>query len=1126
MNVIKRDQTIQGVDFNKITERIQNIVKNQSLSIDPIIIAQKVCTSLSDNIKTTELDQLTAEIAVSLTTEHPDYNILASHISVSDIHKNLKGRSFFDVIESLPNIDPNLKEYTKNHKIKIQAAIDYNKDYLFDYFAIKTLERSYLYKDTQNQTAERPQDLFMRVALGIHSDLTNDNSITDVLETYKYMSDKKFIHATPSLFNAGTTPPQLASCFLQDIGDDTISSIYKTLGDSAQISKYAGGIGLHIHNIRATGAEINKLPNMCKGILPMLKVFNDTAKYVCQCFTGDTMVFTQNGSKRIDNITTNDKVITIDGSFKKVNQIFSNNVGKNILEVKTKLSIEPIKLTKEHNIYVIKRPYKTLNFSKIKERLHNNRLKPEFIKASELQESYLVGYPIQSFNSDNDEYTPDFYRIIGILIGDGYIHLRSRNRAEVKFYLNNTTKQHVVDFVKQYLDNHNVHYWTNVNNKCVSIGCSMSNLSGLKYNTIYNNEKEKYIHPSLFNLTQANTLKLLQGLLETDGCYYKELVFSTTSYQLTHDLKQLLLKFGIVCSGYSSNNIGESHEIRPGEFITNRKISYNIRIPRLELFRSIINNTAYKSVKKFPSFVHNNIIWSGINSITEIPYNGAVYDLNIEDNHNYTLSSFGLVHNSGKRPGSIAIYLQVDHADIFQFLDLKKNTGDEDDRARDLFYAAWIPDLFMQRVKQDGMWSLFCPHSAPGLADVYGEEYKALYEQYEKENRFTKQVKAQELWFAICTAQIETGTPYMLYKDAINTKSNQMNLGTIKSSNLCTEIVQFTSKDETAVCNLASICLPQFIISSESGEPTFDFLELRKVAGTLTNNLNKVIDRNFYPIPEAATSNFKHRPIGIGVQGLADVYILLRMNFDSNEAKELNKKIFETIYLGAMIKSLELAKRDGPYTSFQGSPISKGMFQFDLGDSPLRQEELYWPHWQLLRKQIQEHGDRNSLLIAPMPTASTSQIMGNNECIEPYTSNIYLRRTMAGEFVVVNRHLIKDLMNLNLWTPKMKDTIIQHNGSVQNIQSIPDNLKALYKTAWEISQKVLIEQSADRQKFICQSQSLNLFVGKPTIQKLTSMHFYGWSKGLKTGMYYLRTQPAANPIQFTIAPEVCESCSG
>ena len=758
MNVIKRDNTIQGVDFNKITERISKVINEQTLEIDPISIAQKVCSSLSDNIKTTELDKLTAEIAVSMSTTHPDYSTLAAAITISDMHKNTKGLVFSDVINLLPNIDQSLKNFIQENKDTINSEIDYNKDYLFDYFAIKTLEKAYLHKNL-----ERPQDLFMRVALAIHYP-----SLQDAFETYHYMSDKKFIHATPTLYNGGTNQQQLASCFLQDIGDDSISSIYKTLADSAQISKYAGGIGLHIHNIRSSGSEINKIPNMSRGILPMLKVFNETAKYVCQ---------------------------------------------------------------------------------------------------------------------------------------------------------------------------------------------------------------------------------------------------------------------------------------------------------------------------------------------------------------------------SGKRNGSIAIYLQVDHPDIFQFLDMKKNTGDEDDRARDLFYAAWIPDLFMERVKNNQMWSLFCPHTAPGLADVHSEEYNALYKQYEEEHRYTRQVKAQELWFAICTSQIETGTPYMLYKDSINRKSNQMNLGTIKSSNLCTEIVQYTSKEETAVCNLASICLPQFIrgVAPPHGAMPlalgeFDFKELRKVAGILTKNLNNVIDRNFYPIPEAETSNMRHRPIGIGVQGLADTYILLNMPFESQEAKELNKKIFETIYLGAMESSLALAKQYGPYESFHGSPLSEGMFQFNLSEN--KNIDLYYKEeFTKLRNEIKIHGVRNSLLVAPMPTASTSQIMGNNECIEPYTSNLYLRRTMAGEFVVINKHLVKDLLSLNLWSKQLKDSIIQHNGSIQNIPQIPDNLKSLYKTAWEISQKVLIDQASDRQNFICQSQSMNLFIGKPDMSKLSSMHFYAWTKGLKTGMYYLRTQPAANPIQFTIDP-VCESCSG
>lgn len=762
MNVIKRDNSIQPVDFSKITERLSKLTKENNLQIDPIFIAQKVCASLSNNIKTTELDKLAAETAASMSTDDPDYGTLAAAITVSDIHKNNQDRDFIDVIENTTNIDPNILNFAKRYRKNILDTIDYQRDYLFDYFGIKTLEKSYLQKDDNNLTSERPQDLFMRVSLGIHwggasphatgcESEREDSMLADALETYDYMTRKMFTHATPTLYNAGLKDPQLASCFLQDIGDDSITSIYKTLGDVAQISKYAGGIGLHIHNIRSQGSEINKVPNMCKGITPMLKVFNETAKYVNQ---------------------------------------------------------------------------------------------------------------------------------------------------------------------------------------------------------------------------------------------------------------------------------------------------------------------------------------------------------------------------GGRRAGSIAVYLQVDHPDIFTFLDLKKNTGDEDDRARDLFYAAWIPDLFMERVKSNQQWSLFCPHTAPNLADVYGEEYNALYKQYEAEHRYTRQVPAQELWFAICTAQIETGTPYMLYKDAINRGSNQMNLGTIKSSNLCCEICQYTSKEETAVCNLASICLPQYI-----HDTVFDFKELRKVAGMLTKNLNKVIDNNFYPTEEAKVSNFRHRPIGIGVQGLADTYIMLGMPFETPEAHELNRQIFETIYLGAMEASLDLAKTHGPYETFAGSPLSEGLFQFDLKNYD-NDKLMYKKEWEILRNDIKKNGVRNSLLIAPMPTASTSQIMGNNECIEPYTSNVYLRRTLAGEFVVINKHLVNQLKKDNMWNREAKNNLIKSKGVYEG----PN--KDLYKTVWEISQKSIIDQAADRQNFVCQSQSMNLFIAKPDIRKLSSMHFYGHSKGLKTGMYYLRTKPAADPIQFTVEKEECDMCSG
>ena len=1479
MRVLKRNGNYEDVDLNKITRRISKLKSEISMEdqsvIDPIVISQKVCASLYDGITTSELDTLASDIAIGMGTLVPEYSTLAAFIVVSDLQKEVSKQvsSFSECIKSLYNngfIDEKIANIVNSNEFVLNSAINHAKDYGFDYFAMKTLIKGYL-QQTNGKIVETPQYMFMRVSLGIHH-----NDIESAIETYNLMSQKYFTHATPTLFNSASKRPQMASCFLLAMQDDSIKGIYDTLGDCAQISKWAGGIGLHIHNIRSRGASINNVANVGTGIVPMLKIFNDTARYVNQCFTGDTMIFTKRGAQRIDNITTNDKVITKDGTFKKVVQIFSHNVSKEILEIKTQSSFEPIKVTKEHHLYVIKRPYKGLNYNVILKRLHDKTLVPEFIKASELKESYLVGFPKQDFNELLDMYSSEYYRIIGILIGDGSI-----TNKEVKFYLNNSSKLHVVEFVKKYLDANNIHYWTHVNGQCISIGCSLSSFNNISYDLLYNNEGEKIIHPEFLTLTKTNSLCLLKGMIETDGSYLKEIVYSTTSYQLAYDIKQLLLKFGIPSSGYSINNIGKRHEIRPGEYITTRKISYCIRIPRLEDFRTCVYNVNYQPTKYLKSFEFDGLIWSGIKHIENITYEGPVYDLEVSDNHNYTVASFGLVHNSGKRPGSIAIYLQVDHPDIFSFLDLRKNTGDEEERARDLFYAIWVPDLFMEKVKKKEQWCLFDPHKCPGLADVYGEDYETLYAKYENEEKYNQKIDAQDLWMAICTAQIETGTPYILYKDACNKKSNQQNVGTIKSSNLCvsgdtliltnqgyqnikslankdisvwngtqfsstvvkctgknqqlyevkttygrsikcteyhkfylkngttpvslnqlkvgdklcraefptidsgksmntpythglfcadgtiskmssefkhqcnykawnktnfckrhqnrkavytndenqcnaesftdqkilylydekkellqhlsyiscsfaknrinlqlddnienkyfvpinynihtklqwlaglcdgdgcivkydkikniqissihkhflqevvyllhtlgvqvkmstsqkhrrtqmpkndgsgelkmydchelyrisidakslihlqslgfkthrlnidnckephhvtnvfesidsitkcneledtycfnepiehkgifngiltgncTEILEYTDKDEIAVCNLASICLPQFVDTN-----SFDHEKLHTVAQTITRNLNKVIDNSYYPVPQAERSNKRHRPIGIGVQGLADVYQLLGIEFDSPEAAQINEDIFETIYHGAMTASIELAKCDGPYETFANSPLSNGQFQFDLWNTKPKSNRYDWEN---LRETVKTYGARNSLLLAPMPTATTSQIMGNNEAIEPYTSNLYLRRTIAGEFVVINKHLVKELRKLNLWNDSMKNKIIYHEGSVQPIAEIPEHIKKVYKTAWEISQKVLIDQAADRGKYVCQSQSLNLFVPRPNLKILSSMHFYGWNKGLKTGIYYLRTKPAANAIQFTIDKNsVCESCS-
>lgn len=782
MYVTKRDGRKEAVKFDKITARIVKMCYGLDPLVSPESVAMRVIEGIYDGVTTSVLDNLAAEVAASKTIEHPDYALLASRISVSNLHKNTK-KTFSETMEDLYNyVDPKTGENAsllaedvyniiQENRDFLDSSIIYDRDFRYDYFGFKTLERSYLLK-LHGEIAERPQHMLMRVSIGIHK-----NDIEAALKTYNLMSEGWFTHATPTLFNAGTPKPQMSSCFLLTMKEDSIKGIYETLQNCAQISQSAGGIGLAMHDIRAKGSYIKGTNGTSNGIVPMLRVFNDTARYVDQ--------------------------------------------------------------------------------------------------------------------------------------------------------------------------------------------------------------------------------------------------------------------------------------------------------------------------------------------------------------------------GGGKRKGSFAMYLEPWHADVFDFLEMKKNHGKEENRARDLFYALWVPDLFMKRVEENKEWTLMCPNECPGLSDAYGEEFEALYTKYESEGKGRKTIKAQELWFKILESQIETGTPYMLYKDAANKKSNQKNLGTIKSSNLCTEIIEYTAPDEVAVCNLASLALPKYV--TEDG---FDHDKLFEVTYQATVNLNRIIDGNYYPVEEARNSNMRHRPIGLGVQGLADTFILLNMPFDSPEAKKLNKEIFETIYYASMTASKDLAKEEGPYETWKGSPISQGVFQFDMWDvKPTDRWE-----WDVLREEVKEHGVRNSLLLAPMPTASTAQILGNNECFEPYTSNVYTRRVLSGEFIIVNKHLLRDLVSVGLWNSDMRQKLMASNGSVQDIPEIPQNIKDLYKTAWELSQKAIIELAADRGAYICQSQSLNIFMENANFGKLTSMHFYGWKKGLKTGMYYLRTKAATDAIKFTVDktvtakptakdledqvacslddPDNCEMCSG
>ena len=778
MNVKKRNGQFETVSFDKILKRIKKVGQEVNLKLNYTSLAMKVIDQLYDGISTFKIDELTAEQCASMSSIHPEYNILAGRITVSNHHRNTLP-SFVDVMTKLYNYRDkhdksspliaddfftNIKALIKilGGKKDLDKICDYERDYLIEYFGFKTLEKSYLIK-INGKIMERPQHMWLRVAIGIHG-----QNLERVLETYEHMSKKYFTHATPTLFNAGTPHPQLSSCYLLSMEDDSIDGIFNTLKDCALISKWAGGIGLHIHNVRATGSHIRGTNGVSNGIVPMLKVFNNTAKYVDQ--------------------------------------------------------------------------------------------------------------------------------------------------------------------------------------------------------------------------------------------------------------------------------------------------------------------------------------------------------------------------GGGKRNGSFAIYLEPWHADIAMFLQMRKNHGDEELKARDLFYALWIPDLFMERIKANGNWTLMCPDECPGLSDVYGQAFVELYEKYEAEGKGRETVLARDLWFQVLDAQMETGTPYLLYKDAANQKSNQKNIGTIKSSNLCCEIMEYSDGKETAVCNLASIALPSFIISATDKPTYFDFAKLHEVTKIVTENLNRIIDINYYPTEKTKTSNYRHRPIGIGVQGLADVFLMLGYSFSSEDAKKINREIFETIYHAALEKSCELAEKEGYYETFPGSPASQGILQFDLWNVDPGNTRHDWPD---LKKKIVEKGLRNSLLLAPMPTASTSQILGYNECIEPITSNIYSRRTLAGEFIMVNKYLMNDLIALDLWNETLKNNIIANNGSIQHIDIIPVEIREKYRTVWEIQMRHLIDMSADRGVFICQSQSLNLWLEDPNYNTLTSMHFYAWSKGLKTGIYYLRRRPKHQAQQFTIEPEkarrgseeICEMCS-
>lgn len=1174
MRVTKRNGQLEDIAFDKILRRIKTLGQEVNIHINYASLVMKVIDQLYDKISTAKIDELAAEQCASMSTLHYDYGTLAARIVVSNHQKNTEP-NFCNVMKELyefkdvhgvnrPLVSHSLMEFTNKYQNEIEETIDYKRDYLIDYFGFKTLERAYLFR-LNNKVVERPQHMWMRVSIGIHGDVQNPRSLELVKETYHLMSQKYFTHATPTLFNSGTPRPQMSSCYLIAMEDDSLDGIYNTLKDCALISKYAGGIGLHIHNVRAKGSHIQGTNGQSNGIVPMLRVFNNTARYVDQCLEPNTIVYTKRGPIPIKNVVIGDKVITDDGNMYPIRKVLDYEYFGDVYKLSIKHSLYPLIATDMHPLWVIKNDvFFQRKFTNIINDLERNLIQPDFIEVKNINKNDFVGFPIPEYEKDIQHYTEDDCRMYGILLGDGNIS-STNNLAYVS--LNKETKQDTITFVENYLSKQNSHITYTEINKNIRLTWSRNNMFKFTYEMLYDENKEKRILNSMMHLPKNKILNIIKGILETDGKVKDyQIVLEITSQSIVEGMRYMLLRLGILTSGTTRNRIGEEHITKHGKLIKNKKISYILIIPKKPMICGLFENKNLSPSESFTFFEYNGYLFSIVKENKLIKdYSGRVIDIEVdnEDHHNF-LTHNGLVKNGGgKRNGSFAIYLEPWHADIFDFLELRKNHGDEELKARDLFYSLWVPDLFMERVKEkNGKWSLFCPHECPGLSDTYGDDFKKLYEKYESEGKARKTINARDLWFAVLDAQMETGTPYILYKDSANKKSNQKNLGTLKSSNLCTEILEYSDDKETAVCNLASIALPSFV----KEDKTFDYDKLHEVTKVVTNNLNRVIDINFYPTEKTRRSNFLHRPIGLGVQGLADTFILMDVPFHSEDARKINKLIFETIYHAALEKSNELAieikaqiqskKKDlvplvyymneysgpnahglkpehcGAYQSFEGSPASQGILQFDMWNvepTPGRY------NWDTLKQSVMDHGIRNSLLVAPMPTASTSQILGFNECFEPLTSNLYSRRTLAGEFVVVNKYLMKDLMDLGHWNEQTKNNIIANKGSIQQLTMLPEHIRNKYKIVWEMPMKHLIDMSAERGAFICQSQSLNLWMEDPVYNKLTSMHFYAWEKGLKTGIYYLRRKAKHQAQQFTIEPEkkehidekeeICEMCS-
>ena len=1402
-------------------------------------IKNEIFNGLTSDMKQVEIYEFIAKTCANYISKDSDFNKLATHYEILSL--NLKiNNTYINLVFKQYNLGLLAEKFFLfvefNHK-QIESIIDNTRDELIDFFGLKTLQRSYLLRDINDVILETPQMMWMRCAIQIHGlvdDLNLEKKFILIKETYDFMSNLYFTHATPTLFNSGSKYPQLSSCYLMQCPDD-LAQISHSIGNMMMISKWAGGIGVNLSEIRGQGSIIKSNGGHSSGIIPLCKVIESVARYINQCFSKDTIVYSKRGAITVETVKVDDELITKDGSFQKVLGISAKEVNKELLKIRVNHSFEACLVTEEHQIYALINQ-KILNYSTIKNRLETNLAKPLYISASNLKEGDFIGYPIPTTINDVEQ-DEEFFRMYGIMLGNGYGTIKE-NSVELGISLDIETKQDTYNFIIDYLNRQQIHFWiSRYDDKYTVIINWFQNSVKLPIiiDDIYDDSRNKIIKKKYLHLPENKTFALIKGLMETNGQCDKEIYFNTSSKPLAFALRYLYLRLGILTSGHIISNFlsGNSHEI-----ITTKKDRYVLRIPKHSKLEVIYGyRIQYSSKMNFIEY--NNILWSQIIDIEKEHYNGTVYDFNMENNHNY-LTDMGLVHNSGKRSGSIANFLEPWHADIYDFIDLRKNTGDENLRARDLFLGLWVPNAFMKAVEKGEDWYLMTPDVSTGLTDCYGEEFDRLYNKYIEEGKYVKKVSAQELYRKIMESQMETGMPYMMFKDHCNEKSNQKNLGTIKNSNLCvapetmiltdkgyfhiseledqtvkvwngecfsdtkiqktgenkrllrvklsneyeldctpyhkfyieniykevriieasklkegmklinfrlpildlgeendikypyifglcsgeciieqnkiklsskyselvenmrieleyikidkndkdyniiipieiynkyyvpintsikcklqwfaglcdingrvilgfnnkslqlssenldflrnislmlntlgitpeinllvesnvkllnntdkthiykkiygilidtdnlyklnklgfktfrlnitcekpsiflptfitikkvtdlgrkdntycfneplkhmgifngvitgncSEIVQKSTPEEIAVCNLASICLPKFVEKDEN-KSIFNFNKLGEVVEVAVNNLNNIIDLNFYPVPETSKSNFAHRPVGLGVQGLADCYFKMDYSFDSDEAAKLNKQIFECIYYHSLKKSNELAKKKGHYSSFNESPFSKGKLQFHLAGKNLQDlDKVLNYNWESLIEDIKQFGTRNSLLTTVMPTASTAQIMNNNESIEPYASNMYVRKVLAGEYNVVNKHLIEDLKRLGLWTKELYYEMLYDNGSVQKL-NVPDNIKQKYKTAYELKQSVILKQAVERGIFIDQSQSLNLFMATPDFNKLYSAHMYGWKNGIKTGSYYIRSQPITESIKFSIDIDV------